>query len=266
MKPYTVVITSCARFDLLERTLSSLCRFLDGPCDRFLVIEDSGDESVRDVVTSITPDAQVLVNPRRLGQLASIDRAYAQVQTPWIFHCEDDWEFTDGKFVQDSHSLLQEFPELSLISLRPRGELNRLVRNAPPRQLNDVGYFRAEPFAHPEYFGYSFNPGLRRREDYLRVGPFVSFRGERDISYCFKKLGYTMGYLERHCVQHIGDERHVDDPRTHKRARTMPQRLAHSVKLRLDRLHRNLFPGQDPAMQILQGEGEFAETRFRRAG
>lgn len=263
MEPYTVVVTSCGRFDLLERTLSSLCRFLDGPCSQIIVIEDSGRAEVRDVVHAIAPKAQVIVNTRRLGQLTSIDFAYSRVQTPWIFHCEDDWEFSDGKFIHDSHALLQEFPELSLISLRPRSELNRRVRNAPPRQFKDIGYFRADPFSHPEYFGYSFNPGLRRREDYLRIGPFSTFRGEREISYCFKKLGYTMGYLERHCVEHIGNERHIDDPTTHKRARSLPQRLAHSMRIRFDRLHRNLFPTHDPAVQIQRGQGEFAETRLK---
>ena len=262
MEEYTVVITSCGRFDLLERTLRSLIAYLEGPQESVIVIEDSGQQTVDDVVRSVLPDARVIVNEQRLGQLASVDKAYAQVQTPYIFHCEDDWHFTAGGFLEDSYALLKAFPELSLVSLRSRDELNRLIRTSPTRRLGSIDYFQADPDLHPEYFGYSFNPGLRRRADYLRIGPFASFRGEREISYCFKKLGYTIGYLEQACVTHIGDERHINDPKTHKRARTLPQRLAHSLRLRVDRLHRAAFPAHDPANQIQNGSGKFAETRL----
>ena len=233
MKAYTVVITSCGRFDLLERTLRTLQPHLDGPLDAVVVIEDSGDASAGDVVHSIVPDARVLVNERQRGQLASIDRAYEQVRTPLIFHCEDDWEFTAGGFLEDSATLLDEFANLSLVSLRPRDEINKLVRGTPTRHCDGVNYFRADPSLHPEYFGYSFNPGLRRTSDYRRLGPFASYSGEREISYCFKRLGYTMAYLEHACVTHIGNERHVDDPQTHLRARNLSQRLMHSCRLRV---------------------------------
>lgn len=264
MNPYTVVITSCGRFDLLERTLRSLQPHLTGPLEAVIVAEDSGDEAVRDVVGTIVPDAEVLINSPRMGQLASVDRAYAKVRTPLIFHCEDDWQFLCGGFLEPSSELLDAFPHLSLISLRSRQEINHRVRNAPSRHHGQIEYFEADPRRHPEYFGYSFNPGLRRMSDYRRVGPFASFQGERQISYCFKTLGYTMGFLEQPCVTHIGDERHVDDPKTHLRARSMSQRLIHSCRIRFDRLHRRLLPARDPAVQIQQGMGPFAASRLAR--
>ena len=73
-----------------------------------------------------------------------------------------------------------------------------------------------------------------------------------------------MGYLENACVTHIGNERHVDDPKTHLRARNMRQRLAHSCRIRIDRLHRKLFPASDPAVQIERGTGSFAASRLSR--
>ena len=265
MDEYTVVITSCGRFDLLERTLQSLQPHLEGPLTSLVVVEDSGQAEVRDVVRSVAPDAEVLINEQRLGQLASIDRAYSTIRTPLVFHCEDDWLFTHGGFLEDSATLLEAFPHLSLISLRSRTEVNKRVQNSPRLSHQRVKYFQADPALHPEYFGYSFNPGLRRMSDYRRIGPFSSFKGEREISYCFKKLGYTMAYLEQPCVTHIGDERHIDDPQTHLRARNMRQRLAHSCRLRIDRLHRTLFPARDPAVQIQRGVGEFAATRLSQS-
>jgi hypothetical protein len=262
MKPYTVVITSCGRFDLLDRTLGSLQQHLEGPLDGVIVAEDSGNPDVQDVVRATFPDALVLLNRPQLGQLTSIDRAYSFVRTPFIFHCEDDWEFSSGSFLHPSAVLLEAFPELSLISLRARGELNRRLRNAPGRSYRGIPYFQADPALHPDYFGYSFNPGLRRTADYLRIGPFASFCGEREISYCFKKLGYTMGYLEDACVMHIGHDRHIDDPKMGRKARTTPQRLAHSARIRFDRLRRHALPWLDPAVQIQRGIGRFAASRL----
>ena len=50
MEPYTVALTSCGRFDLLEQTLRSLLPRLDGPLAGILIAEDSGDERIYDVV------------------------------------------------------------------------------------------------------------------------------------------------------------------------------------------------------------------------
>jgi GT2 family glycosyltransferase len=92
----TFVVTSCGRFDLLAQTLDSFLRFNRAPIARYALVEDSGDEAVRDVVAEAGPSFDVLVNKERLGQLRSIDRAYETVTTPYIFHCEDDWRFLRG--------------------------------------------------------------------------------------------------------------------------------------------------------------------------
>lgn len=84
MFPYTVALTSCARFDLLERTLASLLPRLEGPCERIIVGEDSGDRGVLETVERFRPGAppiQVILNPRRLGICRNIDRIYEEVRT-----------------------------------------------------------------------------------------------------------------------------------------------------------------------------------------
>ena len=65
------------------------------------MVEDSADDRVRRVVDSFGVAARTLVNAVQLGQMRSIDRAYAQVTTPLIFHCEDDWLFTRGGFIRE---------------------------------------------------------------------------------------------------------------------------------------------------------------------
>ena len=84
IEPYTVALTSCARFDLLERTLTSLLPRLEGPCERIIIGEDSGDGGgVLEVIERFRSDAppiHVLLNRRRLGICRNIDRIYAEVK------------------------------------------------------------------------------------------------------------------------------------------------------------------------------------------
>lgn len=248
---YTIVLTSCGRFDLLERTLRSLLPRLDADLAEFVITEDSGDPAIFDLLQQFPGDFRVLLSPKRRGQLSCVDLAYQSVRTNWVFHCEDDWEFFGSDFIAPSRELLTRFPNLSLISLRPREELNRLIRDSATQRVDGINFFCAEPTLHPEYFGYSFNPGLRRLSDYKRFAPLTQFSGERDLSYCFKRLGYTMGYLETPAVRHIGNDRHVDDPTTSARAYHRLHRFAQSVHRRYQRLCRRLIPSYDPATRFL---------------
>ena len=237
---YTIVLTSCRRFDLLRKTIQTLVPNLDVPPKRWLVIEDSGNEQVRDSVAGCGVDIEVIVNAQQLGQMRSIDRAYAEVTTPYIFHCEDDWEFLRPGFIQESFSILDAFPKVSMVGLRARSELNPLVRELPKSKLKDVEYFMFDPKLHQEYFSYSFNPGLRRLEDYKALGPFAAIGLEQDVSYAYKKAGFNIANLERPAVQHIGDGRHVHDPAGRKKATTFFAKLARSIRKRWKRLVRSV--------------------------
>lgn len=263
MDAYTVVITSCRRFDLLVPTLRGLSQHLDGNLQEIVIAEDSGCDEVYDAVKEAGVTARVLLNRPQLGQLASIDRAYSTVRTPYIFHCEDDWDFIRGGFVTPSIELLKAFPKISMVSLRPREELNKRHQKEPLRTWNGIEYIAADPASHPEYFGYSFNPGMRRREDYFRFGPFKDYRGEREVSYCFKQLGYYMVALQPAAVRHTGWDRHIDDPNDILRAKDFTTRLTHSAKLRIRRMKRFLFPKLDPGYQLKTGQGKFAESRLQ---
>ncbi|MEM9706815.1 MAG: glycosyltransferase [Pseudomonadota bacterium] len=237
---FTIVITSCGRFDLLRTTLASLFRTIDEAPARTILIEDSGDKGVVDAVGDLGKFIEVIVNERKLGQMASIDRAYAMVSTPLIFHCEDDWEFYGADYIAHSRKLLSAHRNVSMVGLRERGTLNPLLHDLPTRALDGIEYYLTDPSRHPEYFSYSFNPGLRRRGDYTRLGPFQSLGHEADVSYAFKKARYAMAYLENGVVRHIGDGRHVDDPQGPMRPRNPFQKMQRSASKRLKRLVRRM--------------------------
>ncbi|MEM8985733.1 MAG: glycosyltransferase family A protein [Pseudomonadota bacterium] len=235
MEPYSIVITSCGRFDLLKRTVDSLLAHIDGPLEKIVVIEDSGDDTVQEALAHVDRPVEFIVNRPQLGQIRAIDTAYAAVSTPYIFHCEDDWEFFRTGFIAESFKILNAHKDVSMVGLRPRTELNPLVRETPVEDLNGLAYFRLDPTLHPEYFSYSFNPGLRRRNDYEAIGPFEKIGPEADVSYAFKKAGFSMAYLEDPAVAHIGDGRHVADPHGPKRPTNVFERLQRSIEKRLKR-------------------------------
>lgn len=235
---YTIVVTSCGRFDLLRETLQSLFRQLDRQAARVLVIEDSGNDAVRDAVSGLGPAIDVIVNTPQLGQMKAIDKAYATVTTPYIFHCEDDWEFFRSGFIAESIALLKARPDVSMVGLRPRAELNTLVREMPVERVGALEYFVLDPSLHPEYFSYSFNPGMRRLADVQAMGPLAAIGYEPDVSYAFKQRGFRIANLQHPAVRHIGEGRHVEDPTLPKKARTPWAKLKRSIDKRLKRWSR----------------------------
>lgn len=235
---YSVVLTSCKRFDLLEQTLRSLIPRLDGPLDEIVVIEDSPLPEIRDVLDSFSREIRLIQNDPQLGQMRALDKVYESITSSHAFHCEDDWEFTRDGFINESHLILEEFADVSMVGLRPRHELNPRVRDSPKSSLGDLEFFHLDPAAHPEYFSYSFNPGLRRMADLLPLLPMAEKGGEHDISYQFKKRGFHIANLEHPAVRHIGDERHVPDPTTRPKPKNLPQRLRRSIAKRLTRIKR----------------------------
>ena len=42
----------------------------------------------------------LIFNENRQGQIKSVDYAYSMVETPYIFHLEDDWEFYESYFIE----------------------------------------------------------------------------------------------------------------------------------------------------------------------
>ena len=240
---YSVVLTSCGRFDLLRQTVESFLTYADIPCARFIVVEDSGDEKVRDVLSDLNAPFEFIINRPQLGQAAAIDAGYARAQTPLVFHCEDDWIFLRSGFIGESITLLETFADVSAVLLRGREE--KWLCDLPPEQHNGIQFFRARASTHREYYGYSYNPGMRRLSDYQRVAPFAAIGAENEVSYVYKKLGYVTAHLESPAVRHNGDNRHITDairpaPKTHI------QKLTRSLQKRGKKIKWKIFglPGE----------------------
>ena len=53
----------------------------------------------------------LFLNRENIGQNASIDKMYKNVNTEYIFHCEEDWEFYKSGFIEDSLKVLETQPK-----------------------------------------------------------------------------------------------------------------------------------------------------------
>ncbi len=233
--PYTVCLTSCERFDLLERTLATLLPRLETPCEEIIIGEDSGNAEVMTVVEQFKNNTfripiRVIFNCRRLGICRNIDRIYTEVKTDWVFHSEDDWEFHRSGFVQESFRIMYD-ETVAAVILR---DISDFPEDFWLPQSNGGGgrYYIANPAVAGSLSGLHFSPGLRRMSDYRAIGPYdrlVSTGQERDVSFAYLKAGKRLAMLMQPAVRHIGYGRHV-----HK-SRLLREKAARFVRKRRHR-------------------------------
>lgn len=214
---YTLVITSCGRPHLLKQTWAALMATLDQGPRQTIIIED-GDTPRPDWLPR--HNVKWINNGVRRGQIYSIDRAYDEVQTPYIFHCEDDWGFHEIGYLQQSIDLLERYPNVLQVwlrgvptaaDIRDRWTIYRV--ESDPRYPFHIANYHWEDWRG----GFSFNPGLRRLSDYKRIGSYgrhVGYDsqgcGERAIGLLYHRLGFVSAILPKAYTYHIGDESHVD--------------------------------------------------------
>jgi len=217
----TVVVTSCNRHDLLARTLESFrAHETEGRVARILVAED-GDCDPDAVCTQY--GAEYFCTGERVGQIGLIDQAYARIRTPFIFHLEDDWQFYRTGFMQRSRAILENDPSTLLVQLRAWNDTggHPLSFMAPDRSFGVMAFGYCDC-----WHGFTFNPGLRRLSDYIRLGgsyekqprtmyvvaktPSAALPFEVEASAFYHRLGYRAVILdEEGYVRHIGEGRHV---------------------------------------------------------
>ena len=200
----TFSLTSCGRPDLLERTLNSFFKYNTYPIERYKIIDDSTHPELFEELIEKYPEIEWIFNTERLGQSASIDILYDDIYTPWIFHCEDDWEFLKEGFIEDS-MLFMEDPKIIQCWLRGPNDTN-----GHPLIIGeeyDTLRFGYQGIWH----GFSFNPGLKRLSDYLLAKPYSRIGWETEINKFYYDLGYYAVSLKDRYVEHIGWTRHVQD-------------------------------------------------------
>jgi len=212
MGKVTVVFTSCGRFNLLKKTLESFMRFNTYPVEKIIIKENSGilesKEVLERMVKKYEDNFQIIVNDTNIGQVASIDKAYGFIETEYIFHSEDDWEFFDSNFIEKSIDVLKEDPKIININLRVRfdGERGSMHPLEPftKQTKNGTIYHEYTRDYLNEWHGFSWNPGLRRLSDYNLIKPYINYNNEQGVGQKYRDMDYRSACLEKFYCKHIG--------------------------------------------------------------
>jgi glycosyltransferase involved in cell wall biosynthesis len=210
----TVVITSCNRSDLLQKTIESFLKYNSYPIAEYIIIEDSGIEDINSDLISKYPSFKWINSTKPGFQIRAIDEAYAMIKTKYVFHLEDDWETYKDGAIEQSIKILENNDKISAVMCRNHNLGVYHMSDNPPL-LNCWG-----GWGH-----YSFNPGLRRVSDYHTFfkssfyefgkaqSATTSLRVERKINDFYKNIGYKMALTldPEGYIKHIGDNRHVKE-------------------------------------------------------
>jgi len=228
MNDVTVVITACGRTDLLEQTLYSFFKFNIYPIKKVIIVEDSGQlQDFRRVQDLVPTELEIIPNKENIGQVKSIDAAYAKVETDFIFHCEEDWEFFKPGFIEKSFEILETNPKLITVWLRGYNDTknHEIMTNEKFNLANGDYYYLMDGARKKHWCGFTWNPGLRRTSDCMLFHPYQNLEvrkiknglkilGEIDLSIYYQEAGYRAAITsnEEGYVRHIGGKRHVPLP------------------------------------------------------
>ena len=220
----TFCLTSCGRMDELEKTVDSFIKYNDYPIKNWFIVEDSGDSKQHDILKKLNAEKwdsrfMLFLNNENIGQNASIDKMYKNVSTEYIFHCEEDWEFYRGGFIEDSMKVLETQPKVLQVWIRPKSD--KILNPIEKRQFTLPGgvvvrrvlpvSFKIKTGIVKNYMGFSWNPGLRRKSDWLLdpiSGNYTRCLHEHIIDAIYSRLGYMVVSLSKDdedgYVKHIG--------------------------------------------------------------
>src|SRR5690606_24977777 len=132
------------------------------------------------------------------------------------FHCEDDWNFYRINFIEESKRVLENNSKILQVWLR--NFQNDVHKRYPFHYLGDK--YSLDDFSYfilgsndDTWKGFSFNPGLRRKKDYMIIQPYYrnidSSITEANISKQYHQMGMSAAILENSAVEHMGWGHHI---------------------------------------------------------
>ena len=205
----TVCVTSCNRWELLEQTLDSFLKLNTYPIERYILHEDSDNVDIVNKIKEKYPMFEVFGSGYNVGLLKSIDNLYSLVETDYIFHLEDDWNFeSNPNFIQESLNVLEN-KDIHQVWIRKDIPNNWLEKE-------NLGTYKMVKDCHfGDWCGFSFNPSLKRLSDYKFMFPngynFYNTHGtnsalnEHECIQIAASYGYRAAILNNRVCTHLGE-------------------------------------------------------------
>lgn len=209
-KEVSVVLTSCNRVDLLEKTLDSFHKYNTYTITKFTVIDDSGVIGCNDKLSLKYPDIIFLYNGTNIGQVRSIDSVYKLVDTPYVFHLEEDWEFYKEGFIEAGLEVIDLDEKIICVWLRDPNDLTHPLLPDVYQTESGNKIQRVSWGFDGHWHGFTFNPSLKKMVDYPKDG-YTPIGRELELSKYYYSLGYYAFAFPGGYCKHAGWGRHVTD-------------------------------------------------------
>lgn len=216
----TIVLTSCNRPQLLDKTLETFVKYNTYPIYQTIIIDDSGALYCNTEICKKYKQLNIteIYNVKNIGQIASIDKAYAMVKTDWIFHCEEDWEFLEYGFIEKSMKILKSdnTDKIFTVWLRPHNDTSGhpIIKDTLGRGYYEMSrdYLTVNDCL---WRGITLNPGLRKTLMCMKFHPYMKHCkilldytkiNEYSLNDLYGNDGYYAVILDKESghVKHIG--------------------------------------------------------------
>ena len=107
--------------------------------EHIIAINDFRDEETNQVFRELCPHGTLIVQKKQVGHHRAVDLMYAQVKTPYIFHCEDDWQF-DQPLQLDKYIELLKMMQMPILFV-----LEKYQILYSEEQQSKVKYYETQP-------------------------------------------------------------------------------------------------------------------------
>jgi hypothetical protein len=195
------------------------------PLQKTIVVEDGERIAVELQEKYKSESIEWISTGRRVGQIAAVDYAYSRVKTPYIFHFEDDWEFYQPGFIEQSLKIMKRHRKCLQVWIRSVHDTSGHPLQPRIYKVKDLRWQKVELDYKGMWHGFSFNPGLRRLADYVAIGGYgncANFdfrranRAEAAIGRVYRDREFFAAILvdpdRKGYAKHIGSNRHVGPP------------------------------------------------------
>ena len=241
----SVVLTTNGREKELRKTINTFLEFNTYEIEKFILTNDSPTVNCLDDIKSLLEKnplikkVVLISDGANRGQIYRIDQGYSSVESEYIFHCEEDWEFVKSGFIEASIKILQDD---YVFSTHLHGYKDQQV-NSPLLDflalekeelcINEQKFKKIRRSWNDTFVGFSFNPGLKRLKDYKNIGsyskliedtdlqPFKDFHHREHTTHNFnnpkgteleivagkhyEKMGFEFTVTKEQYAKHIGD-------------------------------------------------------------
>lgn len=227
----TLTITSCKRLDLFEKTVNSFVNCCEdiNLIDRWICVDDNSSPEDRNRMETMYPFFEFyLKTPAEKGHPQSMNIIRKLVETPYIFHMEDDWMFfCKRNYITDLMDVIgQNWRLMQCLVNKNYGETSTdigIVGGEFGRTDKGIRYYTHEMVTTEEskikwhakngvgfncnyWPHFSFRPSLFRTRIFHELGEFNETVSHFEMDYAgrYVNKGWQSAFLESVYCLHIG--------------------------------------------------------------